>query len=216
MRANDVRATDAVRHGAYVAFRLRPDDAAARAGAAVAALAARLGLVNEFDARGGDPPSAVAFLRRVAAVAGARDDEGLRQADAVVHVAAPTAAPVAEFCAELSRLVGPAAAPRVLGGVVRPMTYTGNAMHNFAYAHRVLQQPGRVMPNAFLIPMSKTPEWWAKDWMERHTYFLPRYESGPDGQRGPCPRGRRRRAVSPPPDLQAPDGARARRMRTTS
>ena len=59
MRANDVRATDAVRHGAYVAFRLRPDDAAARAGAAVAALAARLGLVNEFDARGGDPPSAV-------------------------------------------------------------------------------------------------------------------------------------------------------------
>ena len=182
----------------------------------MAALAARLGLVNEFDARGGDPPSAVAFLRRVAAVAGARDDEGLRQADAVVHVAAPTAAPVAEFCAELPRLVGPAAAPRVLGGVVRPMTYTGNAMHNFAYAHRVLQQPGRVMPNAFLIPMSKTPEWWAKDWMERHTYFLPRYESGPDGQRGPCPRGRRRRAVSPPPDLQAPDGARARRMRTTS
>ncbi len=178
MRANDVRATDAVRHGAYVAFRLRPDDAAARAGAAVAALVARLGLVNEFDARGGDPPSAVAFLRRVAAVAGARDDEGLRQADAVVHVAAPTAAPVAEFCAELSRLVGPAAAPRVLGGVVRPTTYTGNAMHNFAYAHRVLQQPGRVMSNAFLIPMSKTPEWWAKDWMERHTYFLPRYEAG--------------------------------------
>jgi hypothetical protein len=35
------------------------------------------------------------------------------------------------------------------------------------------------MPNAFLIPMSKAPAWWAKDWMERHTYFLPRYdESG--------------------------------------
>jgi hypothetical protein len=178
MRANDVRSTDAVRHGAYVAFRLRPGDAAARAGAAVVALAARLGLVNEFDAQGGDPPSAVAFLRRVDAVAGARDDEGLRQADAVVHVASPTAAPGAEFCAELSRLVGPAAAPRVLGGVVRPMTYTGNAMHNFAYAHRVVQQSGAVMPNAFLVPMSKTPAWWAKDWMERHTYFLPRYDDG--------------------------------------
>jgi hypothetical protein len=23
--------------------------------------------------------------------------------------------------------------------------------------------------------MSKTAAWWAKDWMERHTYFLPRY-----------------------------------------
>src|SRR5262249_27857711 len=21
-----------------------------------------------------------------------------------------------------------------------------------------------------------TPEWWRKDWMERHTYFLPRYD----------------------------------------
>ena len=24
--------------------------------------------------------------------------------------------------------------------------------------------------------MSKTPAWWQKDWMERHTYFLPRYD----------------------------------------
>ena len=34
------------------------------------------------------------------------------------------------------------------------------------------------MPNAFLLPLRKLPEWWAKDWMERHTYFLPRYASG--------------------------------------
>jgi hypothetical protein len=32
------------------------------------------------------------------------------------------------------------------------------------------------MPNAFLVPMSKTADWWKKDWMERHTYFLPRYD----------------------------------------
>jgi hypothetical protein len=24
--------------------------------------------------------------------------------------------------------------------------------------------------------VSKTAAWWAKDWMERHTYFLPRYD----------------------------------------
>src|SRR5437867_12092192 len=24
--------------------------------------------------------------------------------------------------------------------------------------------------------MSKTDDWWRKDWMERHTYFLPRYD----------------------------------------
>lgn len=32
------------------------------------------------------------------------------------------------------------------------------------------------MPHGFLIPMSKTAEWWKKDWMQRHTYFLPRYD----------------------------------------
>ena len=97
----------------------------------------------------------------------------------VIHVAAPSPGPVAEFCNELERFVGPQIKPRVLRGAVRPLSYTGNAMHNFSYAHRVLQQPGQVMPNAFLIPVSKTPAWWEKDWMERHTYFLPRY--GDDG-----------------------------------
>ena len=42
----------------------------------------------------------------------------------------------------------------------------------------VLQQPGAAAPNAFLVPMSKTAAWWQKDWMERHTYFLPRYDAG--------------------------------------
>lgn len=64
-----------------------------------------------------------------------------------MHVASQTAGPVAEFCAEATRLLGAASEPLVLGGVVRPMLYTGNAMHNFAYAHRVLQQPGPVMPS---------------------------------------------------------------------
>lgn len=49
-------------------------------------------------------------------------------------------------------------------------------MHNFAYAHQVLQQPGPAMLNAFLVLMIKTAEWWAKNWIERHTYFLPRYD----------------------------------------
>jgi hypothetical protein len=176
MRANDVRSGDMYRHGAYVCVRARGPGRAAVAAAPVAVLAERVGLVNEFEAVDGDPPASVAFLRRLDAVPGARTDDGLLQADAVVHVAAPTAAPVTEFCAELTRLLGSAEPPRILQGGVRPVSYTGNAMHNFAYAHRVLQQPGRIMPNAFLIPMSKTAAWWAKDWMERHTYFLPRYD----------------------------------------
>ena len=84
--------------------------------------------------------------------------------------------PVSDFCAEATRLLGDAVRLRVIGGGVRPRTYTGAAMNNFAYAHQVVQQAGRLMPNAFLLPMSKTAAWWAKDWMERHTYFLPRYD----------------------------------------
>jgi hypothetical protein len=177
MRANDVRATDDVlRHGAYVCLNVPTGARGAVADAPVPALADRLGLRNEFEPGDGHPPEAVAFLRRVSATPAAIADDELLRADAVVHVASTTAGPVAEFCAEVGRLVGPAIKPRVLGGVVRPMIYTGNAMHNFAYAHRVLQEPGSVAPNAFLIPMNKTAAWWAKGWMERHTYFLPRYD----------------------------------------
>jgi hypothetical protein len=176
MRANDVHTPDILRHGAYACLRVPVEARQTVARMPVAALAARLGLSNEFEPHGQPPPDSVAFLRRVGAVSGPRADDELLRADAVVHVSAAAAAPVAAFCAELANLLGRAGKPRVLEGVVRPTSYTGNAMHNFAYAHQVIQQPGPAMPNAFLIPMSKTAAWWAKGWMERHTYFLPRYD----------------------------------------
>jgi hypothetical protein len=69
---------------------------------------------------------------------------------------------------------------RILAGSVQPTRFTGGAMQEFAYAQQRIQEPGASMPIAFLLPLRKTPEWWAKDWMERHTYFLPRYDQ--DGQ----------------------------------
>jgi hypothetical protein len=178
MHANDVRSTEVLRHGAYLCLRVAEAAGSRLAGTAVPALAKRLGLRNEFTPTDGHPLEAIAYLRRVGAAPADITDDGLLHADVVVHVASPTAAPVAEFCAEATRLLGPALKPHVLGGVIRPMLYTGNAMHNFAYAHRVLQQPGPVMPNAFIVPLSKTPEWFKKDWMERSTYMLPRYDDG--------------------------------------
>ena len=176
MRANDVRSTDIMRHGAYVCLSVPASVRGSVAGAAVPALVAHLGLRSEFESADGHPPEAIAFLRRVNATPADVSDEALRRADAVVHVASAQAEPVAEFCAGMARLLAPAVTPHVLGGVVRPMSYTGNAMHNFAYAHRVLQAPGPLMPNAFLVPLRKTAAWWEKGWMERHTYFLPRYD----------------------------------------
>src|SRR5207244_10464818 len=40
-----------------------------------------------------------------------------------------------------------------------------------------IPHPLGIIASGFLIPMSKTAEWWRKDWMERHTYFLPRYDN---------------------------------------
>jgi len=177
MLDNSVLAGEILRHGAYVCVRLADGaDIRGVVGAAIPALAEKLGLVNEFEPAGGPPAQSIAYLRRYGAAAGTVADDGVAQADAVVHVAAPTAQPVSDFGAEATRLLGSMARLRVIGGVVRPRTYTGAAMNNFAYAHQVVQQSGRLMPNAFLLPMNKTAAWWAKDWMERHTYFLPRYD----------------------------------------
>ncbi len=166
-----------LRHGAYLCIRPRPGaDRRALAEAPIETWAARFGLANEFIAAGGTPAGAVAFLHRRAAVSGGISDDALEQAGAVIHVASKRAEPVEGFCAEAGRLLAPLAEVRVLGGVVRPRNYSGAAMEKFAYARAVTQQPGTAMPNAFLIPMSKTAEWWAKGWMERHTYFLPHYD----------------------------------------
>lgn len=166
-----------LRHGAYVCVRpLGGSARSALARAAIEELADRFGLANEFTAAGGPPADSIAFLRRQTAVPGAIADEALQRSEAVIHVASKHAEPVAGFCAEARRLLAPHAEVRLLGGVVRPRNYTGAAMEKFAYARAVTPQPGPAMPNAFLIPMSKTAEWWGKDWMERHTYFLPRYD----------------------------------------
>jgi hypothetical protein len=164
-------------HGAYLCLR-RVDggDVLGPAAANIPALAERLGLSNEFDPGGPPPRDSIAFLRRCGASAGDLADEGVLQAEWVIHVASPRALPIAEFCDEAARLLTPAASVRILRGVVRPKNYTGTAMNNWAYARAVVQQPATVMPNAFLVPLSKTDDWWRKDWMERHTYFLPRYD----------------------------------------
>ena len=174
---SDVLPNEILRHGAYLCVRVA--DAARRhaAAAAVPALAERLGLRNEFEPGAtGHPSDAVGFMRRIDATRRDIEDAHLLGADAVIHVASRSAASVTEFCAEAARLLAPEVTAIALRGVVRPPSYTGAAMHNFAYAHQVQQQPGAAMPNAFLIPMNKTPGWWAKNWLERHTYFLPRYD----------------------------------------
>lgn len=174
MRTDDPRSFEATRHGAYLCVSV-PPQARSIAGAVVAELTEQFALRNEFEPGDEPPAETIAFLRRVRSTAGEIADAQLLHGEVVIHLASATPGPVTRFCTELARRV-PSLETRALGGVVRSSRYTGNEMHNFAYAHRVVQHSGRVMPNAFLLPISKTTAWWEKDWMERHTYFLPRFD----------------------------------------
>ena len=162
MRANDVRSHERApaRCVRVPASRARSTGRARRRRAGAGARRRACGLVNEFEARGGHPPAAVAFLRRVGAAAGARDDDGLLRADAVVHVAAPpTAAPVAEFCAELARTRGPGGlAARARRRQCAPMSLHGQPRCTTSPTRTgCSSSQGPVMPNC--VPrarMSKT------------------------------------------------------------
>jgi len=177
MEGHEFLTREIIGYGAYICLtHSRAADLAALRAVPIPALAERLGLRNEFEPGETPPRDSVAFLRRRDAAPGDIADDGLREAEAVVHVASKTPGPLDAFCTEAARLLEPLARTRVLRGVARAKNFTGAAMHNFAYARAVVQQPGAVMPNAFLVPMSKSAAWWAKGWMERHTYFLPRYD----------------------------------------
>ena len=159
-------------YGAYLCIR----SAGGRVDAAgLGALCERVGLANEFDGRAPKGES-VAFLRRQEATVGAIADDDVLHADGVIHVASRGQGLVEAFCDDAAKLLAPAARVRVLAGVIGTKNYTGAAMNNWAYARAVVQHPGSLMPNAFLAPQSKTADWWRKGWMERHTYFLPRYD----------------------------------------
>src|SRR5262249_57394944 len=133
MPTNAVRPGESVRQGASVCVRLAEGAAGRAAGAAATpALAEKLGLINDFDPPSGPPAQSVAFLRRQDATGGAMADDGVALADAVVHVAAPTAQPVSDFCGEATRLLGSAVRLRVIGGGRRPRTSTGAATKHFA------------------------------------------------------------------------------------
>ena len=167
-----------LRHGAYICLSgISGDSRKKIVEKDAGAVAESFGFSNEFEASHSE--NSFALLLREDAKSGEIQDEDFMNAQCILHVASPSGDLVTHFTERAKGLFTPLAKIRILAGVVRPASYTSQLMHNFAYANQIEQQHGSRMPNAFLIPTSKTQEWWQKDWMERHTYFLPRYdESG--------------------------------------
>jgi hypothetical protein len=176
MATDEFLATEILGHGAYLCLRRSGGGDVRAAGAGLAAAAERLGLLNEWAATAPAARESFAFIRRQGATAADIADDDVAQAQWLIHVCSKRAEAVDALCDEATRALDGAAHVKILRGVIRPRNYTGAAMNNWAYGRQVVQQPGPAMPNAFFVPMSKTPDWWRKDWMERHTYFLPRYD----------------------------------------
>lgn len=178
MPSNEFLTREILGHGAYLCVRAADGRDLHAAGLRpIPALLERLQLRNEFDPAEAAPGGTIAFVRRHAATSGDIEDEGVFQAQIVIHVASGRPEVVDDFCGEVSRRLAAAGPVRLLRGSIRARNYTGAAMSRWAYERAVVQQPGAAAPNAFLLPTSKIEEWWRKDWMERHTYFLPTYDA---------------------------------------
>jgi hypothetical protein len=176
--ARDFLSQELLGHGAYLCARAaRGRDLRAAGVELVPALVKRLQLRNEFDPAEAAPNGTIAFARRRAATPGDIEDDDVLRAQVVIHVASRRPEVVDDFCGEMSRRLSTAGPVRVLRGSIRAKIYTGAAMNRWAYERAVVPQPGAAAPNAFLLPLSKIAEWWKKDWMERHTYFLPTYDA---------------------------------------
>lgn len=103
--------------------------------------------------------------------------QALLAAQALVYLEATMPEPLDGYEAGLRALLAThGGSVEALRGVTRPRSYTSHAMTQFAYAPAQTPRPGTQCPLGVVTPQSKTPAWWALDWMHRESFFLPRYD----------------------------------------
>src|SRR5205823_363790 len=120
------------------------------------------------------------FLRAEPARSGERDipHRAILNAHALIRLEGAMIEPLVRYEERLRKLIAlRAGTVETLAGVQRPRSYTSYAMTQFAYAPAVAPQPGEVCPLGVVTPQNKTASWWAMDWMQRESFFLPRSDA---------------------------------------
>ena len=74
---------------------------------------------------------------------------------------------------ELRRRIGDAADVIAIDGAMRSPRYSSPEMFQYSNKGAPQRRSGRISPNAIIMPIRKTPEWWQKSSLERHVYFYP-------------------------------------------
>ena len=123
---------------------------------------------QDADGRGASPHETIQFLVQTPRASG-------RAAGApyAIQVSSKYRPRLKETEVELQRRLGDVASVTALEGAVRFPQYTSAAMHAYAYQRAMSRTSGRVQPNAIIIPMRKSKEWWDKGALDRQMYFYP-------------------------------------------
>jgi hypothetical protein len=119
------------------------------------------------------------FLRAAPALSAERDlpHTAMLQAQALIRLEGAAPDPLTRYEEGVRKLLEPrGGAVESLVGVQRPRSYTSYAMTQFAYAPALAPQTGTTCPLGVVTPQNKTAAWWSMDWMQRESFFLPRYD----------------------------------------
>jgi hypothetical protein len=135
-------------------------------------LAAR-GFFNDFDADGSRDAPAHETIQFLVGEGEPPHDSAIAAARYVVQVTGKYRPRLHEVDAELRRRLGDAAGVVAFDGAERALRYTSPELHEYAYRQAAVRRSGRLAPQAIILPINKTPAWWAQPALTRHAYFYP-------------------------------------------
>jgi len=97
----------------------------------------------------------------------------IQRAAHLVQVSSKYRPRLQEIDEELRRRIGDTATIFSLDGAFRSPRYSSPEMVHYSNKGAPSRRSGRLSRNAIVAPMRKTPEWWEKSALERHSYFYP-------------------------------------------
>lgn len=161
----------------------REDDAAGMRLKGAGGIIAR-GFFNDFDADGTRDPQPHETIQffvsegdHLIDPSSALGADRIAAAGHAVQVCAKYRPRLHEVEVELRRRLGDGAEIVSLDGAERTQRYTSAELYDFAYRRALPRTSGRQARNAFVLPVSKSADWWRKPALERHAYFYPHVDS---------------------------------------
>ena len=136
------------------------------------------GFFNDFDIDDAREMQAqrfetIQFFVREGDIPAQSPNPPFQRARHMVHVSSKYRPRLQEIDEELRRRIGDSAEILSLDGAFRNPRYSSAEMMHYSTKGAPPRRSGRLARNVIVLPMRKTPEWWQKSTLERHSYFYP-------------------------------------------